>query len=54
MTVLQVYYLMLSGTLPLFILFIAIRIILIIVIGRVIRSQYCRLKGLMKINKSRW
>jgi hypothetical protein len=51
-TVLQVYYHMLSDTLPLFILFIAIRIILTIVIGIFIISQYCRLKGLIKINKS--
>jgi hypothetical protein len=50
---LHVYYLMPSDTLPLNILFIAIRIILIMVIGRFIRSQYCRLKGLVKINKSR-
>lgn len=49
-TVLQVSV---SDTLPLFILFIAIRIILIIVIGRFIRSQYCTTKGLIKINKSR-
>jgi len=51
-TVLQVYYLMLSDMLPLFILVIAIRIVLIIAIGRFIRSQYWRLKSLIKINKS--
>jgi hypothetical protein len=41
-TILQVYYHMLSDTQPLFVLFIAVRIILIIVIGRFIRLQYCR------------